>query len=127
MPVAGPDEILVRIEGISTCPQWDLHVMSGEPMFPGRPFVYPYALGQPGHEAVGVVAALGPGVDGPPVGTRVAAWRDQGHDRLPAAMANTMSLRPRICCPYPIICPPRGWRRWNWRCACKWRLINLPN
>jgi threonine dehydrogenase-like Zn-dependent dehydrogenase len=79
LPEAG--QILVRIEAISTCPHWDLHVMSGEPMFPGRPLAYPYAPGQPGHEAVGVVAALGSGVAGPPVGTRVAAWRDQGHQR----------------------------------------------
>jgi threonine dehydrogenase-like Zn-dependent dehydrogenase len=50
-------------------------------MFPGRPLPYPYPPGQPGHEAVGVVAELGEGVDGPPVGTRVAAWRDQGHNR----------------------------------------------
>jgi threonine dehydrogenase-like Zn-dependent dehydrogenase len=78
-PQAG--QILVRIEGISTCPHWDLHLMSGEPMFPGRPLPYPYAPGQPGHEAVGFVVALGEGVDGPPVGTRVAAWRDQGHAR----------------------------------------------
>jgi threonine dehydrogenase-like Zn-dependent dehydrogenase len=55
--------------------------MSGEPMFPGVPLPYPYPSGQPGHEAVGVVATLGPGVDGPPPGTRVAAWRDQGHTR----------------------------------------------
>lgn len=78
-PKAG--QILVRIEGISTCPHWDLHLMSGEPMFPGRPLPYPYPPGQPGHEAVGVVVELGEGVDGPPVGTRVAAWRDQGHTR----------------------------------------------
>lgn len=78
-PQAG--QILVRIEGISACPHWDLHLMSGEPMFPGRPLPYPYAPGQPGHEAVGVVAALGEGVVDPPVGTRVAAWRDQGHNR----------------------------------------------
>ena len=50
-------------------------------MFPGRPIPYPYPPGQPGHEAVGVVAALGPGVNGPAVGTRIAAWRDQGHAR----------------------------------------------
>lgn len=78
-PQAG--QILVRIEAISTCPHWDLHLMSGEPMFPGRPLPYPYAPGQPGHEAVGIVAALGDGVAGPAVGTRVAAWRDQGHNR----------------------------------------------
>lgn len=80
-PEPGLGQILVRIEGITTCPHWDLHLMSGEPMFPGRPLPYPYALGQPGHEAVGVVVALGDGVDGPPIGTRVAAWRDQGHQR----------------------------------------------
>lgn len=81
IPTPGRGQILVRIEGISTCPHWDLHLMSGEPMFPGRPLPYPYPPGQPGHEAVGRVVALGEGVDGPPVGTRVAAWRDQGHDR----------------------------------------------
>src|SRR4051794_5351532 len=81
IPIPQAGQILVRIEGISTCPHWDLHLMSGEPMFPGRPLVYPYPPGQPGHEAVGVVAALGDGVVVPPVGPRVAAWRDQGHNR----------------------------------------------
>jgi threonine dehydrogenase-like Zn-dependent dehydrogenase len=81
VPTPGPGQVLVRIEGISTCPHWDLHLMSGEPMFPGRPIPYPYPPGQPGHEAVGVVVALGPEVSGPAVGTRVAAWRDQGHAR----------------------------------------------
>ena len=81
IPTPQAGQILVRIEAISTCPHWDLHLMSGEPMFPGRPLPYPYPPGQPGHEAVGVVAALGDGVAGPPVGTRVAAWRDQGHAR----------------------------------------------
>lgn len=81
IPTPKAGQVLVRIEAISTCPHWDLHLMSGEPMFPGRPLPYPYAPGQPGHEAVGVVAALGEGVSGPPIGTRVAAWRDQGHNR----------------------------------------------
>jgi threonine dehydrogenase-like Zn-dependent dehydrogenase len=86
LPEPGPGQIRVRIQGITTCPHWDLHLMSGEPMFPGRPLPYPYPPGQPGHEAVGIVDALGDGVDGPPAGTRVAAWRDQGHDR-PGAYA----------------------------------------
>ena len=81
IPTPGTGQVLVRIEGISTCPHWDLHLMSGEPMFPGRPLSYPYAPGQPGHEAVGEVVAVGEGVSAPVVGTRVAAWRDQGHDR----------------------------------------------
>ncbi len=81
IPEPGPGQIRARIDGITTCPHWDLHLMSGEPMFPNRALPYPYPPGQPGHEAVGRVDALGAGVDGPPVGTRVAAWRDQGHDR----------------------------------------------
>lgn len=85
-PAPGSGQILVRIECITTCPHWDLHLMSGEPMFPGRPLPYPYPAGQPGHEAVGEVAALGAGVTGPALGTRVAAWRDQGHHR-PGAYA----------------------------------------
>ena len=50
-------------------------------MFPGRPLQYPYPPGQPGHEAVGEVVAVGGGVDGLSRGMRVAAWRDQGHQR----------------------------------------------
>jgi threonine dehydrogenase-like Zn-dependent dehydrogenase len=76
-PQAG--QVLVKVLGVTTCPHWDLHLMSGEPMFPGRPLSYPYTPGQPGHEAMGEVAALGPGVKGPPPGTRIAAWRDPGH------------------------------------------------
>jgi threonine 3-dehydrogenase len=41
---------------------------------------YPYTPGQPGHEAVGEIAALGSGVSGFAVGERVVAWRDRGLD-----------------------------------------------
>lgn len=78
-PAAG--EVLVKVLGVTTCPHWDLHLMSGVPMFPGRELTYPYTPGQPGHEAMGEVVALGPGVTSPPVGTRVSCWRDPGHDR----------------------------------------------
>jgi threonine dehydrogenase-like Zn-dependent dehydrogenase len=101
-PQAG--QILMRVEAISTCPHWDLHVMSGEPMFPGRPLVYPYAPGQPGHEAVGTVAALGEGVAGPPVGTRVVAWRDQGHQR-PGCYAQYNVLEAENVLPVPAEMP----------------------
>ncbi len=37
--------------------------------------------GEPGHEAVGEVVALGAGVEGLPIGTRVATWRDPGGRR----------------------------------------------
>ena len=78
-PKAG--EVLVKVLGVTTCPHWDLHLMSGVPMFPGRELSYPYTVGQPGHEAVGEVVALGAGVTGPAVGTMVSCWRDAGHDR----------------------------------------------
>ena len=81
IPGAGPGQALVRIEAITTCPHWDLHLASGEPMFPGLPLQYPYPPGQPGHEAVGRVEAVGEGVDGLGPGMRVAAWRDPGHQR----------------------------------------------
>jgi D-arabinose 1-dehydrogenase-like Zn-dependent alcohol dehydrogenase len=81
VPEPGPGQVLMRVEAISTCPQWDLHLRHNEPMFVGHQFHYPYTPGQPGHEGVGTIEGLGPGVEGPAVGTRVCAWRDQGHDR----------------------------------------------
>ncbi|MCX7013369.1 MAG: zinc-binding dehydrogenase [Candidatus Sumerlaeota bacterium] len=86
IPTPGENQVLVKVLGVTTCPQWDLHLMSGEPMFEGRPLPYPYQPGQPGHEAMGEVVAVGPGVAAPAVGRRVVAWRDQGHHR-PGAYA----------------------------------------
>lgn len=81
IPPLPAGEVLVKVAAITTCPHWDLHLMSGEPMFPGVPLPYPYTLGQPGHEMVGEVAALGDGVTEFAVGDRVAAWRDAGAKR----------------------------------------------
>lgn len=78
-PEPGPGEVLLRVEGVTTCPQWDLHLRHDEPMFVGHRFEYPYTPGQPGHEATGVISAVGPGVESVAVGDRVSAWRDQGH------------------------------------------------
>jgi S-(hydroxymethyl)glutathione dehydrogenase/alcohol dehydrogenase len=60
-PLTG--EILVRVAACGVC-HTDLHVMKAEVAFP-TPAVM-------GHEITGTVAALGPGVKGPPVGTEVA-------------------------------------------------------
>jgi len=73
IPEPGPGEALVRILGVATCPQWDLHLRHNEPMFLGHRFEYPYAPGQPGHEATGIVEATG---------ERVSVWRDPGHHKL---------------------------------------------
>ncbi|HSV72961.1 MAG TPA: zinc-binding dehydrogenase [Chthonomonadales bacterium] len=80
VPVPGDGEALLRIEAVTTCPQWDLHLRHGAPMFVGHRFHYPYTPGQPGHEASGVVEAVGPGVSDLAPGDRVSAWRDAGHD-----------------------------------------------
>ncbi len=80
-PEPGSGEILLRVEAVTTCPQWDLHLRHDEPMFVGHQFHYPYTPGQPGHEASGFIAAVGPDVSDLHVGDRVSAWRDPGHDR----------------------------------------------
>jgi len=80
VPTPGPGEVLVRVQAVTTCPQWDLHLRHNEPMFVGHTFRYPYAPGQPGHEATGEIEALGNGVNALSVGDRVSVWRDPGHD-----------------------------------------------
>lgn len=77
----GPNEVLLRVEAVTTCPQWDLHLRHNEPMFVGHSFRYPYTPGQPGHEATGEIAAVGTGVTEFSPGDRVSAWRDPGHTR----------------------------------------------
>jgi propanol-preferring alcohol dehydrogenase len=55
IPEPGPGEVLVRIEACGVC-HTDLHAAKGDwPVKPKPPFI-------PGHEGVGVVAALGAGV-----------------------------------------------------------------
>jgi threonine dehydrogenase-like Zn-dependent dehydrogenase len=78
-PRPAPGEVLVKVLGVTTCPHWDLHLMAGEPMFPGQQLAWPYTPGQPGHEAMGEVAAVGEGVERLAVGQHVVCWRDRGH------------------------------------------------
>jgi threonine dehydrogenase-like Zn-dependent dehydrogenase len=66
-PDPGPGQVLVAIEGCGVCGS-DLPVWEGRPWFR-----YPREPGAPGHEGWGRVAALGDGVSGLEVGTRVAA------------------------------------------------------
>lgn len=66
-PIPGPDEALVRIKAVGVCGtdlQYYQYGRIGDNVLtPGHIL---------GHEVAGVVEALGPGVDGPAVGTRVA-------------------------------------------------------
>ena len=79
IPQPGPGEILMRVMAVTTCPQWDLHLRHDEPMFVGHRFDFPYAPGQPGHEATGYIEAVGTGVTNVAPGDRVSTWRDPGH------------------------------------------------
>jgi propanol-preferring alcohol dehydrogenase len=68
IPTPGPGELLVKVIACGVC-HTDLHAADGDwPVKPVPPFV-------PGHEAAGIVAAIGPGVtgfkEGDPVGV---AW-----------------------------------------------------
>lgn len=103
-PEPGPGEVLLRVTGVTTCPQWDIHLHRGEPMFPGQPLRFPYTPGQPGHEATGEVAALGAGVQGFALGDRVSAWRDPGHHR-PGCYAELVVHRAEDLIPVPADLP----------------------
>ena len=71
VPVPGPAEVLVRIDAVAICAT-DLDVIkSGPPALikGGLPFNKNWT---PGHEYMGTVAALGPGVDEFAIGDRIA-------------------------------------------------------
>lgn len=80
IPVPDKGQVLVKIEAVTTCPQWDLHLKHDDPMFVGHRFHYPYTPGQPGHEATGYIAGVGNGVTHVKEGDRVSIWRDPGHN-----------------------------------------------
>ena len=94
----------MRVEAVTTCPQWDLHLRHNEPMFPGHPFKYPYAVGQPGHEATGIIEAVGADVTHVKPGDRVSAWRDPGH-QVPGCYAQFVILKADGVIPVPAELP----------------------
>ena len=64
-PVPGPGEILVRVEASGLC-HTDIHAAHGDwPVKPSPPFI-------PGHEGIGIVEQVGPGVTEIALGDRVA-------------------------------------------------------
>ncbi|MGY3616303.1 alcohol dehydrogenase AdhP [Bradyrhizobium sp. USDA 10063] len=68
VPEPGPGEVLVKVKACGVC-HTDLHAASGDwPVKPVPPFI-------PGHEAAGIVAAVGPDVTNLRVGDAVGvAW-----------------------------------------------------
>lgn len=74
LPSPGESEVLVEIAIVATCPNWDMHMMAGSDMFKeSEPPRYPLPIGFPGHEAAGIIRAVGAGVTAFQVGDRVAA------------------------------------------------------
>jgi propanol-preferring alcohol dehydrogenase len=63
VPVAGPAQVLIRIEACGVC-RTDLHILDGELKHPHLPLV-------PGHEIVGRIAAIGPDISQFRIGDRV--------------------------------------------------------
>jgi propanol-preferring alcohol dehydrogenase len=64
-PAAGPGEIVVRIEASGLC-HTDIHAAHGDwPVKPTPPFI-------PGHEGIGIVEEIGPGVGDVAIDDRVA-------------------------------------------------------
>lgn len=104
IPAVQAGEVLLEIEGVTTCPHWDLHILGGIPMFEDRPLTYPYTPGEPGHEAVGKIIAIGGGVADLEIGMRVAAWRDPG-GRRQGAYAEYMPIDAAHILPVPDSLP----------------------
>ena len=72
LPEPGPGQVRIRIEGCGVC-------ASNVPVWQGRPwFEYPCKPGAPGHEAWGVIDALGSGVERFGEGQRVACLSYHG-------------------------------------------------
>jgi threonine dehydrogenase-like Zn-dependent dehydrogenase len=82
MPEPKEGEILFKLEGCVTCPHWDITLYTGVDIFerPGYPR-YPIPPGRPGHEASGVVEAIGEGVD-LEVGDRIASLVTPGEEEV---------------------------------------------
>ena len=66
-PEPGPGEALIRVRAVGVCGSDVHYYLDGR--IGDAVVSFPFTLG---HEFAGEVAALGPGVDGPPIGTRVA-------------------------------------------------------
>ncbi len=90
-PEPGAGELRLRVEVCGVC-RTDLHIAEGD-LFPRRPHVIP------GHEVVGVVDAVGPGVSGFREGDRAGvAWlqRTCGRCRFCLRGAENLCLAPRF-------------------------------
>jgi threonine dehydrogenase-like Zn-dependent dehydrogenase len=99
-PAAG--QVRVRIEGCGVCAS-NLAAWGGQPWF-----TYPFEPGALGHEAWGVVDALGPGLTGLAVGDRVAALFGHAYAEYDVAAADTVLPLPTALADQPFPGEPLG-------------------
>jgi threonine dehydrogenase-like Zn-dependent dehydrogenase len=92
VPAVAENEVLVKVDGCVTCPQWDITLFKGVDILerPGYP-KYPVPWGYPGHEMVGRVTAKGSKVTTLQVGDRIASLRNAGA-HLPGYYADYINL-----------------------------------
>ena len=84
-PAPGPGEVLVKVAACGVC-RTDLHVVDGELTEPKLPII-------PGHEIVGRIEALGPGVTSFRIGERVGIpWLGHTCGRCPYCAAGRENL-----------------------------------
>ena len=95
-PEPGPGEVLVQMTAAAVCGS-DLHRYRHAPADPPNEFT-------PGHEPVGVVKAVGPGVTGIDTGTRVVVYHRRGCGRC------------RYCLDGDIMLCPHGQRAHGFAC-----------
>ena len=121
----GPGEVRVRVTLVNTCPQWDLHLDAGEPMFVGQQISYP--LHPPASPATRWWAWwMRSARTSPPSGwaSGMAAWRDAGHHRQ-GCYAEFCQPPEANLLPVPDHVEDRAVAsRWNWRCV--WLSRSLP-
>jgi 2-desacetyl-2-hydroxyethyl bacteriochlorophyllide A dehydrogenase len=100
--VPAADEVRVRIEGCGVCAS-NLELWLGKPWFK-----YPVEPGAPGHEAWGVIDALGEGVTELAVGDRVAMLSSHAFAEYDFAQSSEVVRLPRALDGEPFPAEPLG-------------------
>jgi alcohol dehydrogenase, propanol-preferring len=84
-PAPGPNELRVKVEACAVC-RTDLHVVDGDLSDPRLPLV-------PGHQIVGIVDQVGPGVEDSRIGRRVGIpWLGQTYGDCGYCRSNAENL-----------------------------------
>jgi hypothetical protein len=102
IPVPGPREVLIRLEGSGVCAS-NLEVWEGRPWF-----TYPLEPGAPGHEGWGTVEAVGPGVEHLHDGDRVTFLSGRAFAELDVADAASVVKLPSELADRPFPGEPLG-------------------